>query len=157
MVEINIPGRGLIKMKHLLLDYNGTIACDGEVIPSVFEKVKAIAEQGVKVHVVTADTHGTVRKQCAQIPVEIQVFDHANASEDKRKIVEGLGADYCVAIGNGLNDGQMFEISSLSIIVIGAEGCSAKSLIKADLVCNTIEDAFDLLLKPNRLIATLRG
>lgn len=157
IVEVNIPGRGIITMKHLLLDYNGTIACDGVIIPSVVEKIEAIARLGVKVHVVTADTHGTVREQCAHMPIEIQVFDHANASEDKRKIVEKLGTEYCVAVGNGLNDGQMFEAASLSIIVIGTEGCSAKALMKADVVCHSIEDAFDLLQKPNRLIATLRG
>ena len=42
IVEINIPGRGIIKIKNLLLDYNGTIACDGKVISSVKEKIEAI-------------------------------------------------------------------------------------------------------------------
>ncbi|OZI12479.1 ATPase P [Bacillaceae bacterium SAS-127] len=157
MVEINIPGRGLIKIKNLLLDYNGTIACDGKVIPSVKEKIEAINKKGIRVQLVTADTHGTASSQCVNMPIEIQVFDNSNAAENKREIAEKLGAEQCICIGNGFNDGQMFEACGISIIVIGEEGCSAKSLLKADIVCKNIEEAFDLILKPNRIIATLRG
>ena len=156
-MEISIPGRGIIKIKNLLLDYNGTIACDGEVIPSVKQKIEAINKEGIKVHLVTADTHGTARNQCANMPIEIQIFDNSNAAENKREIVEKLGAEHCICIGNGFNDGQMFETFSISIIVIGVEGCSAKSLMKADIVCKNIEEAFDLILNPSRIIATLRG
>lgn len=156
-VKIDIPGRETIKIKNLLLDYNGTIACDGKVISSVKEKIEAIHEKEIKVHVVTADTHGTVRNQCANMPVEILVFDNENAAENKREIVGSLGAEQCICIGNGFNDGQMFEACSLGIIVMGEEGCSAKSLMKADIVCKSIEEAFDLILKPSRMIATLRG
>lgn len=157
IVEINIPGRGIMKIKNLLLDYNGTIACDGKVIPSVKEKIEAINKKGIRVHIVTADTHGTVRNQCVNMAIEIQIFDNSNAAENKREIVEKLGAEYCICIGNGFNDGQMFEACNISIIVIGVEGCSAKSLMKADIVCKNIEEAFDLILKPSRIIATLRG
>ncbi|MBD8497885.1 HAD family hydrolase [Paenibacillus sp. CAU 1523] len=156
-VEINIPGRGIINIKNLVLDYNGTIACDGKVIPSIKEKIEAIHKKGIRVHVVTADTHGTARNQCADMPIEVQIFDHSNAAQYKKEIVEKLGAEQCACIGNGFNDGQMFEACSLSIIVIGEEGCSAKSLMKADIVCKSIEGAFDLILKPSRIIATLRG
>ena len=156
-MEIEIPGRGIIKIKNLLLDYNGTIACDGKVIPSVKEKIEAINKKGIKVHLVTADTHGTARNECANMPIEIQIFDNSNAAENKREIPEKLGAENCICIGNGFNDGQMFEACSISIVVMGTEGCSAKSLVKADIVCKNIEDAFDLILKPSRMIATLRG
>jgi len=156
-MEINIPGRGIIKIKNLLLDYNGTIACDGKVIPLVKEKIEAINKEGIRVHLVTADTHGTARNQCANMPIEIQIFDNSNAAENKREIAEKLGAVNCICIGNGFNDGQMFEACSISIIIVGAEGCSAKSLMKADIVCKNIDDAFDLILKPSRIIANLRG
>ncbi|WFD11514.1 HAD family hydrolase [Tepidibacter hydrothermalis] len=156
-MEINIPGRGIIKIENLLLDYNGTIACDGEVISSVKDKIEVINKEEIKVHIVTADTHGNVRNQCADMPVQIQIFDNSNAAQNKREIVEKLGAENCICIGNGFNDGQMFEACSISVIVMGVEGCSAKSLMKADIVCKSIEDAFDLILKPSRMIATLRG
>jgi len=157
IVEINIPGIGTINIKNLLLDYNGTIACDGKIISSVKERIESIHKMGIAVHLVTADTHGTVRNECADMPVQIQIFDNSNAAKNKKDIVKGLEADTCVCIGNGFNDGQMFEACRISIIVIGTEGCSAKSLVKADIVCKSIEDALDLILIHNRIIPTLRG
>lgn len=156
-MEINIPGRDNITIHHLLVDYNGTIACDGQLIPLVKEKIEAIHKKGIKIHLLTADTHGNVKKQCTDLPMDIHIFDHLNAAEYKREVVEKLGRENCICIGNGYNDGQMFEVCSLAIIVIGDEGCSAKSLMKADIVCRNIEEALDLLLKPSRIIATLRG
>ena len=32
MIEITIPGRGSYNFKHLVLDLNGTIALDGQII-----------------------------------------------------------------------------------------------------------------------------
>ena len=156
-MEVNIPGRGIIRIENLLLDYNGTIACDGKVIPLVKEKIEAITKVGISVHLVTADTHGTAGDQCVNMTIEIQIFHNSNVAENKREIVEKLGAENCMCIGNGFNDGSMFEACSISIIVMGAEGCCTKSLMKADIVCKNIEDALDLILKPNRIIATLRG
>jgi hypothetical protein len=35
MIEISIPGFGNLTIEHLVLDYNGTIAFDGELIDGV--------------------------------------------------------------------------------------------------------------------------
>ncbi len=32
MVEIPIPGHETLQLEHLVLDYNGTLACDGRRI-----------------------------------------------------------------------------------------------------------------------------
>jgi len=80
-----------------------------------------------------------------------------NEDANKDAIVEELGGRSCIAIGNGFNDGLMFEKSALGIIVLGNEGCSTKSLMKAEIMCKSIEDALDLILKKDRLVATLRG
>lgn len=155
-MDINIPGKGLLKIQNLLLDYNGTIACDGKLIPGVKEKINAIDKEGITIHIVTADTHGTVQGECADMPVKIQVFDNENAGKNKQTIVESLGQVTCACIGNGFNDGLMFEASSLSIGVIGNEGASGHALTKADIVCKSIDDALELFLKPNRIVAGLR-
>lgn len=156
-MKITIPGRGNLEFEHVLLDYNGTIACDGILIPSVENRIKDICREGLKVHVLTADSNGTVKKQCANLPIKIQIFDNANAAKNKREIAEKLGKENCVCIGNGYNDGQMFEACALSVIVMEREGCSVSSLIKADIVCRSIEDALDLIIRPSRMIPTLRG
>ncbi len=35
MLEIDIPGKSTLKLSHLVLDYNGTVACDGHLLPGV--------------------------------------------------------------------------------------------------------------------------
>jgi soluble P-type ATPase len=32
MIEIDISGYKTLQLKHLVLDYNGTLACDGQLI-----------------------------------------------------------------------------------------------------------------------------
>ena len=75
----------------------------------------------------------------------------------KRTFLETLGADKTVAIGNGRNDEALIAGAALSIVVIGDEGCAAKTLASADVVCTNIRDALDLLIVPTRLVATLRS
>ena len=61
MLEITIPGFGLAKLEHLVSDYTGTLSIDGTLIPGVKEQLNNIA-QFLSVHIVTADTFGTARK-----------------------------------------------------------------------------------------------
>ena len=35
MIDISIPGFGPLRLECLVLDYNGTLACDGELLPGV--------------------------------------------------------------------------------------------------------------------------
>jgi soluble P-type ATPase len=55
MLDINIPGSQPLRLCHLILDYNGTLACDGSILPGVAERLKTLAEQ-LEIHIVTADT-----------------------------------------------------------------------------------------------------
>ena len=50
----------------------------------------------------------------------------------------------------------MAEACALSVCVIGREGCCGALLGKSDVVVTSIADGLDLLLKPDRLRATLR-
>lgn len=156
-MKINIPGRNSLNIEYVLLDYNGTIALDGRIIDSVRDRIFKLNKKAVKVYVLTADTHGTVAKECEGLPVEVKVFNGEKARFEKEKIVDELGGDRCISIGNGYNDCLMIEKSSLGIIVLGREGCSVAAFNKADVICNSIEDAFDLIINEKRLIATLRG
>ena len=57
MIELTIPGYKRIQIKHLVLDLNGTIACDGKIIIGVRECLKTLADK-VQIHILTADTFG---------------------------------------------------------------------------------------------------
>jgi soluble P-type ATPase len=56
MIEIDVPGRGLLRLSHLVLDVNGTLAVDGLLIDGVPERLAALRER-LTLHLLTADTH----------------------------------------------------------------------------------------------------
>lgn len=155
MINLKIPGHEPITVEHVTFDYNGTLAVDGFLVAGLKERLIALAKL-VEVHILTADTFGLVRAQCADLPVTIEIFSKDNISKKKLAFVEMIGGATNVAIGNGNNDREMFEGSRLSIIVMGKEGCCVPSLLAADIVVNSPLDAVDLLLNPDRLVATLR-
>jgi soluble P-type ATPase len=76
--------------------------------------------------------------------------------DDKARFVEGLGAERCVAIGNGANDAAMLAAAALGIAVVGPEGAAGSALLAADVVARSIADALDLVLDERALVATLR-
>lgn len=156
MLNIDIPGRDAFGIRHVVCDYNGTIALDGQLLEGVAERIQAVAASA-QVSVLTADTFGTVRAQCEGLPVNVRVFARDDASACKAAIVRELGAEGCLCVGNGFNDVAMFEKAALSIAVVGCEGACGKLLTCADVVVTNPLDAFDLLLSPDRLRATLRG
>ena len=41
MLEIVIPGDTTLGLQHLVLDYNGTLACDGELLAGVKPRLDA--------------------------------------------------------------------------------------------------------------------
>ena len=51
----------------------------------------------------------------------------------------------------------MLKASKLSICVIGDEGAYGPNIAVSDIIVTNINDGLDLILQPNRLIATLRG
>lgn len=155
MNTITIPGQGEYKLEHLVLDFNGTIAYKGKIINGVRERLIEIS-QSMDIHVITADTNGTVTKECAGLPVTVKIIAADNQLQEKRSFVQELSGIGTVSMGNGVNDQMMFEASSLSIAILGKEGCAINTLLKSDIAVNDINDALDLLLHKNSLIATLR-
>ena len=157
MLRINIPGRGEYELEHLVLDYNGTIALDGELLPGVADRIVNLSKH-LHIHVLTADTFGTVRKSLSRLPCTVSVIK-AGDREDLEKLdyLRRLNPDNCVAIGNGANDRLMLSHAAIGICVIQQEGSAFDAIKSADVVCNSVIDALDLLVYPSRLIATLRG
>ena len=154
MMKITIPGREELVLNHLILDYNGTIAEDGEIIEGIASRLEALKEL-LSISVITADTHGTAARKCAHLPVEVKTFPTAEVGAIKAAETEKLGGG-AVCIGNGFNDIGMCDRADLSICVIGREGCCGALIAHADIVVTSILDALDLLLKPHRIRATLR-
>lgn len=156
MIEVDVPSFGKLTLEHLVLDYNGTLAVDGEPLPGVRESLAALAGR-LTVHVVTGDTFGKVRQEMAGFPCELVVLEAEGQARAKLAYIENLSAESVAAIGNGRNDRLMLERAALGIAVTEGEGTSVEALRAADVACRGILDALGLLLNPRRLVATLRG
>ena len=57
MIEVAIPGRQIYRLNYLVLDLNGTVTLDGNVIYGVVERLHALSKL-LDVYVITADTLG---------------------------------------------------------------------------------------------------
>ena len=154
MLKIQIPGREELTLSHLILDYNGTIAEDGEIIESIRPRLAELSKN-LSIYVITADTHGTAAKKCDGLPLQVLTFPTTKVGAIKAEEAQKLSGGV-ITIGNGYNDIQMSDVSDLSICVIGKEGCCGALLMHCDVVVTSIDDALDLLLKTGRLRATLR-
>lgn len=156
MIEIAIPGYKTLQLKHLVLDYNGTLAVDGELLPGVKDALRGLAKE-LQVHILTADTFGKVSSRVEGVPCELSILPEENQDEGKLDYVERLGAGQTVCIGNGRNDRLMLKEAGLGIAVILEEGVATETLVAADIVCTSILSALELLTNPLRLTATLRS
>lgn len=151
-----IPGYQTLNVTNLVLDYNGTIATDGQIADTVRERIKELSKQ-FQIYILTADTYGNAMKQCHDLPVQVKTFPQGSAMCAKERIVHGLDGTTCVCMGNGRNDEKMFEHAALAIGIMDTEGMYAKLMLQADLCVTSIEAGLDLLRYPQRLIAGLRG
>jgi soluble P-type ATPase len=156
MLEITIPGYEKLQLAHLVLDYNGTLACDGELLPGVPERLNRLAGQ-MQIHVLTADTFGNARAALADVSVKLSILPADSQDVGKLKYVEQLGPAATACIGNGRNDRLMLEAAALGIAVVQEESAAVQTVTAADVVAPNIQAALDLLLHPLRLVATLRS
>ncbi len=151
---IDIPGWHRLTLEHLVLDLNGTVALDGALLPGVAQAVEQLGEN-LACHLVTADTFGTAAKLFGP-GVTVRVIHAGNEGAQKLALVGSLGPEKVAALGNGANDVDMLKASALGIAVLGYEGAAADAMTAADLVAPGPLTALELLLKPDRLRATLR-
>jgi soluble P-type ATPase len=155
MIKIAIPGYKELHLSFLVLDFNGTLAADGKLLKGVAEKLHELAGK-LEVHVITADTFGKAKQQLKTVKCKLVIADEAEQQSQKLGYIAQLGAESVVAIGNGRNDALMLKHAALGIAVIQKEGACSETIMSADIVCNDIIDALELLTNPLRMKATLR-
>jgi len=155
VIELDIPGRGYLRLEHLVTDVNGTLALDGQIIDGIAERIGSLKDR-LAIHLLTADTHGKqamIDEQLNLTAVRIQPGDEAG---QKAEYVRRLGAETVVAMGQGANDAAMLKEAALGICVMSQEGAAIESLLSSDLVMPDITAALELLDKPLRIVASLR-
>lgn len=156
MLQIEIPGHESLALQHLVLDYNGTIACDGAMKAGVMSKLQELSSS-LQIHVITADTHGSVHEACSEDFITVHVIGKKDQDKQKQQYINQLGAQHCVAVGNGLNDALMLKDAALGIALMQEEGCATQTLMASDLLFGSIDELLTALLQPTRIIASLRN
>jgi P-type E1-E2 ATPase len=155
MIELNIPGRGILILEHLVSDVNGTLALDGQLQEGLARSLRSLRNR-LTIHLLTADTHGrqyVIDQQLGLQAIRIQPGDEA---AQKKEYVQRLSAEQVVAIGQGANDSAMLKAAGLGICVLSREGVAVETLLAADILVPDIFTALELLEKPLRIVATLR-
>ncbi|MCX6628191.1 MAG: hypothetical protein NTW28_11255 [Candidatus Solibacter sp.] len=144
-------------LRSLALDINGTLTCDGRLLPGVRASIKRLKQQ-LDVCLISCDSRGNARAiaKSLAVPLHVVAYHRRGEAFGKLAVLRRLGPSATAAIGNGESDRLMFEEAALSIAVLGKEGAAGTALMNAAVVVRDIADAFDLLLHPARLIATLR-
>lgn len=155
MIELNIPGRGIIQLQHLVCDVNGTLALDGRLLDGLARPLSNLRDR-LQLHLVTADTHGRQAEIDRQLNLTAVRLRPGGEAEQKAAYVRQLGAASVVAVGQGANDALMLREAALGIAVLSREGTALPALLAADVLVPEFTAALELLDKPLRLIATLR-
>jgi soluble P-type ATPase len=156
MIRIVVPGYMNLSLDHVVLDYNGTLAQDGQLFDSVKKLLNELADQ-LELHIVTADTFGNAKSNLDKVRCRLTVLSDHDQAEAKQQFICKLGGERTVAIGNGRNDRLMVKEAALGVAVIGSEGTAVETLLASDIVCSNVLEALELLLNPKRLVATLRS
>ena len=156
MIELTIPGYKKLQLSHLVLDHNGTLACDGKLFSGVKQALNILAGQ-IQIHVLTADTFGIAEAELSGVSCRFSKTAPEDQEIGKLEYIKELGPGKAVCIGNGRNDRLMLKEATLGIAVVQEEGAAVETLMAADVVCPDILAALNLLTHPLRLIATLRS
>ena len=155
MIELNIPGTGLVQLEHLVSDVNGTLAIDGKLIEGVARSLGSLQDR-LTIHLITADTFGRQAAIDQQLNLRAVRLKPGNEAEQKTAYVESLTAARVAAIGQGANDALMLRAARVGICVLSLEGAAAPTLLTADVVVPNILAALGLFENPLRLVATMR-
>jgi len=83
MLDVAIPGFADLRLEHLVLDFNGTLALDGKLLLGVEERLSRFAD-ALMLHVVTADTFASAHAQLAASPCQVVVLPRPEQAQAKR-------------------------------------------------------------------------
>ncbi|AEA33515.1 HAD family hydrolase [Hippea maritima] len=154
-MKFSVDGKEF-NFKYIISDYTGTLSEHSKLIPCVKEKIHKLKNRFEGIIVLTADTMGSAEKELSNLNIELKILNE-NTAIQKREFIESLGAENCIALGNGNNDIEMFKVAGLSLAIVNKDGCNAKLIQHADLVFNSICDALDALINSKILISLLRN
>jgi len=152
-MKYNPTGVGEMELTTIVLDLNGTIAINGEIVLGVEERIEKLKNLGFTIYLFTGDQRGNASVQAQKLGIEVQ---KASTSDEKEELTRKLDVDHAVAIGNARIDIGTFKPCKLRIGTLQSEGIHTGILAHIDILVPSINDALDLLINENSFNATMR-
>jgi soluble P-type ATPase len=152
-MDYDIPGVGQLTIKTIILDLNGTLSVGGQIPEGVKPRLTQLKGMGFIVLFFTGNTRNDADDLAQDLGIEWKL---AKSAAEKRQLALELHPETCASIGNGRIDLELMKTVKLAIVTLQAEGVHVETLLASDIVIPTINDALDLFLDSQRLIATLR-
>lgn len=153
MPRYNIPGQGELELKTVILDLNGTLSVGGKLVDGVKERLQTVKSLGYRIVFFTGNTRGDADDVAKELDID---WIEAKDGQSKKAAAENLEPETCVSIGNGLIDLELMKAVRLGIVTLQAEGVHVQTLLASEIVVPNINDALDLFIDPDRLVASLR-
>lgn len=148
-----IPGQEDLNIETIILDLNGTLSVGGSLVEGVHERLDQLKGLGFKLVFFTGNTRNDADSLANELGIEWKLAKNA---EEKKALALQMEPETCASIGNGLIDLELMKVVKLGIATLQAEGVHVQTLINSDIVVPSINDALDLFVDQQRLIATLR-
>ncbi len=152
---MNIPGRGVLQIEHLVCDLNGTLAVDGKLLEGIPRLLKTLSDR-LTIHILTADTRGNRETIQMQSGLPVTLISPGDEIHQKAAYIENLDPQHVAAIGQGANDALMLKTAAVGICILSPEGLAVETMNSADIIVSDIYRALELFEKPFRLVASLR-
>ena len=89
MITLDIHGWGNLNLTFLVLDVNGTLALDGNIIPGVKERIAELRNT-LDIHMITADTHRRQKYIDEQLGLQGAIIAKGNEAKQKADFVHKL-------------------------------------------------------------------
>jgi P-type E1-E2 ATPase len=155
MIEFQVPGMGKVEIKNVVFDLNGTLSMNGTISQDVEKKIRQLSQR-VNVFILSSDTRGNLKELAEKLGVNYRRVSSPPENVAKEKFVEELGSENTIAVGNGKNDELMLKKAKLGIAVIGEEGACSSAILNADIIVINPLHALELIMDPQKIVATLR-
>ena len=141
-------------LNKIILDLNGTLTVNGEIVKGVKERIKKLQKIGSEWFILTGDGRGNANKISRELNLKCLI---ANSSKEKAKFIKSLNSKECITIGNARIDIGMFKNSKIRILTLQAEGIHTGALPYVDIIVPSINDALDLFIDKNCFLSTMKA
>lgn len=148
-----IPNLNTIEINTIVLDLNGTLSIHGKIPKGAKERISKLKKLGFTIVLFSGDQRGTLESLCSKMKID---FKKASSSNEKEKLFLTYDKEKTAAIGNARIDIGTFKNAKLAIATLQSEGIHTDILKHVDILVPSINDALDLFINPDSLIATLR-